>query len=336
MATTFRGGNISEENIVREDGRTDLERSMGQSGTRGRTVNQIDNDPRGGFGPPVKIDSGSGGIAGTLTFQEFANVTGRTDTNPYGKQGFFSRVLGIDPSNVRYDNSMSQQQINNVNALSYDRYMRPAASTNIFGDQVGGDPTTGQIRYGVQPGDLTRFGRAVPARREGIAGVLDNLPFGIGLASRMFGSTPARVPGFDVQEVVPQLGLGGPQPGMGVDPVSRSPQGPFPTDETISAGQDAAATAFRDMAPVPSVEELIAAAYDESPTSVQNLPAGTDGSATMTKTSGGPRPRQTMSSIPTGNEVILDRVAQNQMRINEAMAELRAGTAAFPEAPYGL
>tara|TARA_R100000030_G_scaffold19507_1_gene13794 strand:- start:18 stop:830 length:813 start_codon:yes stop_codon:yes gene_type:complete len=168
----------------------------------------------------------------------------------------------------------------------------------------------------------------------------------------MFGSTPARVPGFDVQEVVPQLGLGGPQPGMGVDPASRFPQGPFPTDEMISAGQDAATTAFSDMAPVPSAEELIAAAYGDSPTSVQNLPVGTDGSATMTKTSPGARPRPTinqgryqqragetilsgslptLSSIPTRNEVIQDRIARNQMRINEAMAELKAGTADFPE-----
>jgi hypothetical protein len=319
---------ISSENQIGSDRMTDLERaSVAAGGSSGVFDPRFSEASKGTFDP--------GSIASVpLTFDQFMTATGRTATNPYGDQGFFSRVLGLDPSSIRYDmNNVpgGASGIAQLNTLAYDRYMNPAARTNIRGDQVGGDPTTGQLRFGVQPGDLTRFGRAVPGRREGVAGVLDSLPFGIGLASRMFGSTPARVPGFDVQEVVPQLGLGGPQPGMGVDPVSRFPQGPFPTDEIISAGQDAAATAFRDMAPVPSVEELIAAAYDESPTSVQNLPAGTDGSATMTKTSGGPRPRQTMSSIPTGNEVILDRVAQNQMRINEAMAELRAGTADFPE-----
>lgn len=183
---------ISQDNIV-SSGSTNPGRPGGESGERGDPV---------------------------LSQQEFMNVTGRTATNPYGKQGFFSRVFGIDPSKISYTNNIpgGNQGIAQLNSLAYDRYMNPAARINIFGDEVGGDPTTGQLRTGVQPGDLTRFGRAVPARREGIAGILDNLPFGIGMASRMFGSTPARVPGFDVREVVPQLGLGGPQPGEGVDP----------------------------------------------------------------------------------------------------------------------
>ena len=188
---------ISQDNIV-SSGSTNPGRPGGESGERGDPV---------------------------LSQQEFMNVTGRTATNPYGKQGFFSRVFGIDPSKISYTNNVpgGNQGIAQLNSLAYDRYMNPAARINIFGDEVGGDPTTGQLRTGVQPGDLTRFGRAVPARREGIAGILDNLPFGIGLASRMFGSTPARVPGFDAQEVVPQLGLGGPQPGEGVDPADRFP-----------------------------------------------------------------------------------------------------------------
>jgi len=183
---------ISQDNIV-SSGSTNPGRPGGESGERGDPI---------------------------LSQQEFMNVTGRTATNPYGKQGFFSRVFGIDPSKISYSNNIpgGNQGIAQLNALAYDRYMNPAARVNVFGDEVGGDPTTGQLRYGVQPGDLTRFGTAVPGRREGIAGILDNLPFGIGMASRMFGSTPARVPGFDVREVVPRLGLGGPQPGEGVDP----------------------------------------------------------------------------------------------------------------------
>lgn len=209
---------ISSENRVGSDGMTDLERAnvaAGYSGGSGDPrFTEASRDPRG----VSTFEQGS--IASVpLTFDQFMTSTGRSATNPYGDQGFFSRALGIDPSKISYANNIAGggAGIAQLNALAYDRYMNPAARTNIFGDQVGGDPTTGQIRYGVQPGDLTRFGRAVPERREGIAGVLDNLPFGIGLASRMFGSTPARVPGFDAQEVVPQLGLGGPQPGEGMD-----------------------------------------------------------------------------------------------------------------------
>jgi len=254
---------ISSENRVGSDGMTDLERAnvaAGYSGGSGDPrFTEARRDPRG----VSTFEQGS--IATVpLTFDQFITSTGRSATNPYGDQGFFSRALGIDPSKISYANNIAGggAGIAQLNALAYDRYMNPAARTNIFGDQVGGDPTTGQIRYGVQPGDLTRFGRAVPERREGIAGVLDNLPFGIGLASRMFGSTPARVPGFDAQEVVPQLGLGGPQPGEGRDPQDRFPQGPFPTDDVTAAAQEAGSV-FDNMDPVPSAEELIAQAYDD-------------------------------------------------------------------------
>lgn len=240
---------------------TDLERaSVAAGGSSG-----VFDDPR--FSEASKGTFDPGSIASVpLTFDQFMTSTGRSATNPYGDQGFFSRALGIDPSKISYANNIpgGGSGIAQLNALAYDRYMNPAARTNIFGDQVGGDPTTGELRYGVQPGDLTRFGRAVPARREGVAGILDSLPFGIGLASRLFGSTPARVPGFDAQEVVPQLGLGGPQPGEGVDPQDRFPQGPFPTEDVTAAAQDAGSV-FDNMDVVPSTEELIAQAYqDES------------------------------------------------------------------------
>lgn len=212
---------ISSENQVGSDGMTDLERAdVAAGGLSGvfddPRFSEASRDPRG-----VSTFNAGSIASAPLTFDQFMTSTGRSATNPYGDQGFFSRALGIDPSKISYANNIpgGGAGIAQLNALAYDRYMNPAARTNIFGDQVGGDPTTGQLRYGVQSGDLTRFGRAVPGRREGVAGILDSLPFGIGLASRMFGSTPARVPGFDAQEVVPQLGLGGPQPGEGTDAV---------------------------------------------------------------------------------------------------------------------
>jgi len=278
---------ISSENQVGSDGMTDLERADVAAGG----LSGVFDDPR--FSEASRDPRGvstfnAGNIASVpLTFDQFMTSTGRSATNPYGDQGFFSRALGIDPSKISYANNIpgGGAGIAQLNALAYDRYMNPAARTNIFGDQVGGDPTTGQLRYGVQSGDLTRFGRAVPGRREGIAGVLDSLPFGIGLASRMFGSTPARVPGFDAQEVVPQLGLGGPQPGEGVDPQDRFPQGPFPTEDVTAAAQDAGSV-FDNMDVVPSTEELIAQAYqDESllqgPPELQMDEIGTPGMTTI-------------------------------------------------------
>ena len=317
---------ISQDNIV-SSGSTNPGRPGGESGERGDPV---------------------------LSQQEFMNVTGRTATNPYGKQGFFSRVFGIDPSKISYTNNIpgGNQGIAQLNSLAYDRYMNPAARVNVFGDEVGGDPTTGQLRYGVQPGDLTRFGTAVPARREGIAGILDNLPFGIGMASRMFGSTPARVPGFDVREVVPQLGLGGPQPGEGVDPAQRMSSemlslgydpdtripggggeldvGPFASDFYYDYARP------EDVLPVIASERLLSG-YDPDtriPGGGGELDVGpfaSDFYYNFASPEQIARARRTETSIPSDREMSQERISRNQVRINELLAEIEAATAGFPD-----
>lgn len=107
--------------------------------------------PMGGFGPPVKFDSGSGEKAGTLSQQEFMNVTGRTETNPYGNEGFFSRVFGIDPSKINYAATTPGgiATLNKVNALAYDQYLNPRdARGNIRGFLREGSPTRfGTVTY---------------------------------------------------------------------------------------------------------------------------------------------------------------------------------------------
>lgn len=107
--------------------------------------------PMGGFGPPVDFSSGSGEKAGTLSQQEFMNVTGRTETNPYGNEGFFSRVFGIDPSKINYaaNTPGGIATLNKVNALAYDQYLNPRdARGNIRGFLREGSPTRfGTVTY---------------------------------------------------------------------------------------------------------------------------------------------------------------------------------------------
>ena len=149
-------------------------------GRRGSTRGRSDQDPRGMYGPreqtgtvtadlgggrtqevavyggPTQqintgFDFGTGEKSGTLSQQEFMNITGRTATNPYGKQGFFSRVFGIDPSKINYAASTPGgiATLNQVNALAYDQYMNPRdAQGNIRGMLREGSPTrSGTVVY---------------------------------------------------------------------------------------------------------------------------------------------------------------------------------------------
>jgi hypothetical protein len=92
----------------------------------------------------------------------FESVKGITDTNPYGRDGFFSRVLGIDPSKINYT-GMSPEGIASVRNLAYDQFMNPLDSR-------------GQVRGMLDEGSLTRFGPVTrdPNRRpdRGIASML--------------------------------------------------------------------------------------------------------------------------------------------------------------------
>ena len=90
-------------------------------------------------------------------------------TNPYGNEGFFSRVLGIDPSSISYDNLLDQGTLQGIARLNVDRYTNPYASTNVLNAPVGGSQTAGTLRSGVSAGDPTRFGE-VRAQRQPMSG----------------------------------------------------------------------------------------------------------------------------------------------------------------------
>ncbi len=108
---------------------------------------------------PVVDDPGTGYMSQPV----FESVKGITDTNPYGREGFFSRVFGIDPSKIDYTNTLGTQGIANVRNLAYDQFMNPLDSR-------------GQVRGMLDEGSLTRFGPVTrdPNRRpdRGIASML--------------------------------------------------------------------------------------------------------------------------------------------------------------------
>ena len=159
------------------------ERLDAQIGRRGSTRGRSDQDPRGMYGPreqtgtvtadlgddrtqevavyggPTQqintgFDFGTGDKSGTLSQQEFMNITGRTATNPYGKQGLFTRLFGIDPNNLDYSGITPGgiATLNRVNALAYDQYLNPRdARGNIRGMLREGSPT----RFGTVVNDPT-------------------------------------------------------------------------------------------------------------------------------------------------------------------------------------
>lgn len=118
---------------------------------------------------------------GQLNQAQFNRVTGRTATNPYGRQGFFSRMFGIDPANIDYSNITpgGGQGIAQLNALALDRFNNPYAERNVLGNLTGAVPERGIARSGVKPGDYTSMGTAKSYRQ-------DLSPVGVGAS--LFGS----------------------------------------------------------------------------------------------------------------------------------------------------
>ena len=171
---------------------------------------------------------------GYMNFNEFRAVKGMTNTNPYGNDGFFSRVLGIDPRKIDYTSNLGQQGIANISRVAYDRFLNPFAKvSSVTGRPVGGDAATGTPRYGISPGEQTIAGIAREVPRQGIMGVLDVIP-GIGAASRLFGNRPTRITSMEDYEQQQQA------LGMGADLYRKPTQFNNLTPEPIPAGKEVA------------------------------------------------------------------------------------------------
>jgi len=88
--------------------------------------------------------------------------------NPYGKQGFFSRVLGIDPNNIDYSNNMDLSTRLSIANNQFSKFANPQNTPGQLGynPQYASAPV-GQVRSGVQKaGYQTAYGPVMEQARE--------------------------------------------------------------------------------------------------------------------------------------------------------------------------
>lgn len=132
----------------------------------------------------------TGGLEDILTKKQFFAQNQMTLANPYGIQGIFTRKAGFDPSKIDYSGLMNEKTRRGLMDLAYDRYLNPFAKTNIFGDEVFGNPETGEVRSGLDSfgspketylGDVVD----VPVPKSKGRGLAEMIPGGIGLLIKM-------------------------------------------------------------------------------------------------------------------------------------------------------
>jgi hypothetical protein len=192
---------------------------------------------------------------GYMNFNEFRAVRGMTKTNPYGNDGFFSRVLGIDPSKIDYTSNLGPQGIENVSRIAYDRFLNPFAKvSSVTGRPVGGDAATGTPRYGISPGEQTIAGIAREVPRTGLDALVSGIPF-VGGIARMFGDRPTRItPMEDYEQQQQALGMGANLYGKPGSSISSMIEG---AKQFFQAGQDQTAPMTNTrVAPIQNVEPV--------------------------------------------------------------------------------
>jgi len=88
--------------------------------------------------------------------------------NPYGKDGFFSRVLGIDPNSIDYSNNMDLSTRLSIANTQFSKFANPQNTPGQLGynPQYASAPV-GQVRSGVQKaGYQTAYGPVMGQARE--------------------------------------------------------------------------------------------------------------------------------------------------------------------------
>ena len=95
--------------------------------------------------------------------QQTYNVTGGiTETNPFGWQGFFSRVFGINPKNIDYTSTYNTGQSNPFIAAGgkYGLYANPTNKPGMVGYRPDTpQPDPGMVREGLQSGIFSNAGQ---------------------------------------------------------------------------------------------------------------------------------------------------------------------------------
>lgn len=98
----------------------------------------------------------------TLDKQTYDVTGGITATNPFGHQGFFSRVFGIDPKNIDYTGIYDTSQNNPFIAAGgkYGLYANPTNQPGMVGYRPDTpQPDPGMVREGLQSGIFSNAGQ---------------------------------------------------------------------------------------------------------------------------------------------------------------------------------
>ena len=130
MAQTFRTDPDTGRTVISQDNVVGRQMASGE-----RVDNRISDggasvsDPRRGY---ESMNAPTRAGTGYMSRSEFEAVSGMTDTNPYGNDGIFTRVFGIDPSKIDYTSHLGARGIENVKKMAYDRFMNPFAKVDVF------------------------------------------------------------------------------------------------------------------------------------------------------------------------------------------------------------
>ena len=311
MAQTFRTDPETGRTVISQDNVVGRQMAGGERvdnriSDGGATVDGRDTVRRGYESMSAPTRPGTG----YMSRSEFESLSGMTETNPYGNDGFFSRVFGIDPSKIDYTNTLGTQGIANVKRMAYDRFMNPFAQVDAFGrPTMGASEARGTTRSGVQPGDLTIFGPAAEGQAEGIGALIGN--------ALGFNMNPTIIPGtvgsdargqdrgiydFDVPKNMDELVSAALRdPGTVSETIDR---GIFTTDDDSPSGAvdydtvsqfppaestyDLESRLDRRRAGPPTVAEIILneELTPSGSTVIQNIGTGDTGSATITRRDG--------------------------------------------------
>ena len=99
--------------------------------------------------------------------ERFKKSQGMTDKNPFGSQGFFTRVFGINPNKLDYSKQIPSQGIQTIIESRFNQFIDPFQSGIPDAGQIGTE--RGALKKPIKKGQMTGFGIAgsVPRQQSG-------------------------------------------------------------------------------------------------------------------------------------------------------------------------
>ena len=151
--------------------------------------------------------------------ESFDNAMGITDTNPFGRLGKFTSVLGIPPSKIDYSNIMGLSTRQRIRNNQFSKFVNPQNTPGMVGyNPEFATAAPGKLRKGVQKaGYNTMFGKVMGQYAEqstpdmmarGIMGLFGGP---VGLAAAQLGTQEYGIPGLPGFENFDPVNPRGPQ-----------------------------------------------------------------------------------------------------------------------------